>query len=144
MMLFLRNPSYKTSFIRAAALAAAGTGIFCFASSLDYNTSVLVSVPSTLLNSLTWPWRTIEENNFAFTPNNFAFTRSNPSLHGVLPLFLSKPDAMPDSGISKGDAGDAGGIPKCSCNCLGRDTIANAAAKIGPSVVNLSVPQGTG
>ncbi|KAL6558049.1 hypothetical protein OROMI_018399 [Orobanche minor] len=142
MMRFLRNPSYKTSFIRAAALATAGTGIFCFTSSLDYNTSVLVSVPSTLLNSLRWPWRTIEENNFAFTPNNFAFTRSNPSLHGVLPLFLSKPDAMPDSGINKGDAGDAGGIPKCSCNCLGRDTIANAAAKIGPSVVNLSVPQG--
>ncbi|KAL6560558.1 hypothetical protein OROGR_004117 [Orobanche gracilis] len=137
-----RNPSYKISFIRAAAVATAGSGIFCFTSSLDYNTSVLVSVPSTLLNSLTWPWRTTEENDFAFTLNNFAFTHSNPSLHGVLPLFLSKPDAMPDSGISKGDAGDAVGIPKCSCNCLGRDTIANAAAKIGPSVVNLSVPQG--
>lgn len=35
-----------------------------------------------------------------------------------------------------------GGSPKHSCNCLGRDTIANAAAKTGPAVVNLSVPQG--
>ena len=29
-----------------------------------------------------------------------------------------------------------------SCACLGRDTIANAAAKVGPAVVNLAVPQG--
>ena len=31
---------------------------------------------------------------------------------------------------------------KPSCGCLGRDTIANAVAKAGPAVVNLSVPQG--
>ena len=49
---------------------------------------------------------------------------------------------MPDTNISKGAAWDAGDSPKHCCNCLGRDTIANAAAKIGPAVVNLSVPQG--
>lgn len=31
---------------------------------------------------------------------------------------------------------------KCSCNCLGRDTLANAAARVGPAVVNLSISQG--
>ncbi|KAK6143926.1 hypothetical protein DH2020_024274 [Rehmannia glutinosa] len=101
------------------------------------DTSVLVSIPSPFRASLTWPWRTIEENS-----PRFAFTRSNPSQYGVLPLFFSRPDAVPDPGVSKGTASDAGDSPKHSCNCLGRDTIANAAAKIGPSVVNLSVPQG--
>ncbi|XP_052623467.1 putative protease Do-like 14 isoform X2 [Lactuca sativa] len=32
--------------------------------------------------------------------------------------------------------------PKPCCGCLGRDTIANAAARVGPAVVNLSVPKG--
>ncbi|KAL8151371.1 hypothetical protein V2J09_021179 [Rumex salicifolius] len=31
---------------------------------------------------------------------------------------------------------------KHGCQCLGRDSITNAAAKVGPAVVNLSVPQG--
>lgn len=44
--------------------------------------------------------------------------------------------------MGKEASGDLGGSPKHSCNCLGRDTIANAAAKVGPAVVNLSVPQG--
>ena len=30
---------------------------------------------------------------------------------------------------------------KPSCGCLGRDSITNTAAKVGPVVVNLSVPQ---
>lgn len=45
--------------------------------------------------------------------------------------------------MSKGAAWDSGDSPKHHCNCLGRDTIANAAAKIGPAVVNLSVSQGS-
>ncbi|KAI3448589.1 hypothetical protein Pfo_005254 [Paulownia fortunei] len=137
MMHFLRKFSNKTSLMRAVALATAGSGIFCFTTSSDYNTSVLVSIPSPFRDSLTWPWRTMEENS----PCS-AFTRSNPSQYGLLPLFFSRPDALPDTDISKGAAKDAGDSPKHSCNCLGRDTIANAAAKIGPAVVNLSVPQG--
>ncbi|GFP87729.1 putative protease Do-like 14, partial [Phtheirospermum japonicum] len=132
-----RKFSNKTFLIRTVALATTGSGIFCFTTSSDYNTSASVSIPSPFWNSLTWPWKIIAENN-----PRCAFTRSNPSQYGVFLLFSSKPDAVPDPGISKGAARDAGDSPKHSCNCFGRDTIANAAAKIGPSVVNLSVPQG--
>lgn len=59
-----------------------------------------------------------------------------------LPLSFSKPD-VPDPNMSKGAAWDSGDSPKHYCNCLSRDTIANAAAKIGPAVVNLSVSQGS-
>ncbi|XP_042056640.1 putative protease Do-like 14 isoform X2 [Salvia splendens] len=134
-MHFLRKFSNKTVLIRAAALAAAGSGTFCFASSSD--ASISVSMPSPVRDSLAWPWRTIE-GSIPFP----SFTHSNHSQYGLLPLSFSKPDNVPDANISKGAAWDAGDSPKHCCNCLGRDTIANAAAKIGPAVVNLSVPQG--
>ncbi|KAL3632964.1 putative protease Do-like 14 [Castilleja foliolosa] len=138
MMHILRKFSNKTSLSLAVALATTGSGIFCFTTSSDYNTSASVSIPSPFRNSLTWPWKSIEENN-----PRFAFARPNPLQHvGVFPVFFSKPDDMPDAVITKGAASDAGDSPKHSCNCFGRDTIANAAVKIGPSVVNLSVPQG--
>ncbi|KAL3632963.1 hypothetical protein CASFOL_025947 [Castilleja foliolosa] len=135
MMHILRKFSNKTSLSLAAALATAGSGIYCF--TMDYNTSASVSVPSPFGNSLTWPWKCIEENN-----PRLAFARYNPLQHGVFPVLFSKPDDVPDAGITKGAASDAGDSPKHSCNCFGPDTIANAAVKIGPSVVNLSVPQG--
>ncbi|KAL0387447.1 UNVERIFIED_CONTAM: putative protease Do-like 14 [Sesamum radiatum] len=73
----------------------------------------------------------MEENN-PFS----ALIHSNHSPYavGVLPLFFSRPDAVPDPSMSKGYGLDAGDSPKHSCNCLGRDTIANAAAKVGPAV----------
>ncbi|KAJ4846299.1 putative protease Do-like 14, partial [Turnera subulata] len=37
---------------------------------------------------------------------------------------------------------DSGDAPKPCCGCLGRDTIANAAATVAPAVVNISVPKG--
>lgn len=44
-----------------------------------------------------------------------------------------------EKGVSV-EASDSSSKP--SNGYLGRDTIANAAARIGPAVVNLSVPQG--
>ncbi|PIN26990.1 Serine protease [Handroanthus impetiginosus] len=137
MMHFLRKFSNRSSLIRAVALATAGSGIFYHTTPSDYNTSILVSIPPSFRDSLSWPWRTMEENSL-----RSVFIRSNDSQYGFLPLFFSRPDAVPDPGISKGAATDAGDSTKHSCNCLGRDTIANAAAKVGPAVVNLSVPQG--
>ena len=62
---------------------------------------------------------------------------------GMLPLFSSRVGSAPSSDIKKDNSlGAVGGDPKPCCNCLGRDTIANAAARVGPAVVNLSVPQG--
>lgn len=42
----------------------------------------------------------------------------------------------------KGVSVEASYSSKPSNGYLGRDTIANAAARVGPAVVNLSVPQG--
>ncbi|XP_017977821.1 PREDICTED: putative protease Do-like 14 [Theobroma cacao] len=57
---------------------------------------------------------------------------------------------MFSSRVSPAAAGDTkkeapvavGDGKKPCCGCLGRDSIANAAAKVGPAVVNLSVSQG--
>ncbi|XP_075501952.1 putative protease Do-like 14 isoform X6 [Primulina tabacum] len=62
---------------------------------------------------------------------------------GILPMFFSSPNAFPGADISK-SATNAGDCPRRSCNCFSVDTIPNAAAKVGPAVVNLSVPQGFG
>ena len=48
---------------------------------------------------------------------------------------------MPSADISKEVPGKVGDGQKTCPGCLGRDTIANAAARVGPAVVNLSVPQ---
>lgn len=138
MMHFVRKFSNRTTLIRGVALAAAGSGIYCFTTSSDHNASISVSMPSPFRDSLAWPWRTLEGSGLF--PS---FMRSSHSQYGLLPLSFSKPD-VPDPNMSKGAAWDSGDSPKHHCNCLGRDTIANAAAKIGPAVVNLSVSQGFG
>ena len=61
---------------------------------------------------------------------------------GNLPLFFSRIGSVPSADISKEVSGEVGDGPKPCCRCLGRDTISNAAARVGPAVVNLSVPQG--
>ncbi|KAH6826563.1 Trypsin family protein with PDZ domain-containing protein [Perilla frutescens var. hirtella] len=137
MIRFVRKFSNKTTLIRAAALAAAGSGILCFNTSSDHNASIVVSMPFPFRDSLAWPWRAVEGSG-PFP----SYMRSNHSQYGLLPLSFSRPDVAPDPSMSKEAAGDAGDNPKHSCNCLGRDTIANAAAKIGPAVVNLSIPKG--
>ncbi|XP_073041634.1 putative protease Do-like 14 isoform X2 [Primulina eburnea] len=135
----------KLSFMRALTLAAASSGVFSFTTSSNsgedpfiHSTKKLLSIslvpPS---DSLTWPWRTMQVNNF------HEFTALNPSQHGFLPLFFSSPNALPGADISK-SATNAGDCPRRSCNCFSVDTIPNAAAKVGPAVVNLSVPQGFG
>lgn len=61
---------------------------------------------------------------------------------GVLPLFSSRVGSVPSSDIKNEASPAVGDDPKPCCNCLGRDTIANEAARVGPAVVNLSAPQG--
>ena len=56
---------------------------------------------------------------------------------GMLPLFSSRVGSVPSSDIKNDNSEVVGGDPKPRCNCLGRDTIANAAARVGPAVVNL-------
>lgn len=61
----------------------------------------------------------------------------------MLPLFSSRAIPVPSSESDvKGASGASEDKPKPCCGCLGRDTIANAAAYVGPAVVNISVPHG--
>lgn len=60
---------------------------------------------------------------------------------GMLALNSYRVGPQPSSDISK-EASGAGGHESKSCDCFGKDTIANAAAKVGPAVVNIAIPQG--
>lgn len=87
--------------------------------------------------SLSWPWRTFQE-----TIPRPSFISLDPAQYGDLQLFFSRIGSVPSADISNKVSGEVGDGPKPCCGCLGKDTIANAAAMVGPAVVNLSVPQG--
>lgn len=57
-------------------------------------------------------------------------------------MFSSRVSPVPSADTAKASSGVVGDTSKPCCGCLGRDSIANAAARVGPAVVNLSVPQG--
>ncbi|XP_059648493.1 putative protease Do-like 14 isoform X2 [Cornus florida] len=125
----------KNSLIRLIALATAGSGLLYSNIGVDSRTSV--SIHPSFRDSLLWQWRTMQE----MLPRP-SFLSLDPSSHGTLPLFFSRVGSVPSADIKKEVSGEFGAGPKPCCGCLGRDTIANAAARIGPAVVNLSVPQG--
>lgn len=84
-----------------------------------------------------WPWRTFQE-----TIPRPSFVSLDPAQYGDLQLFFSRIGSVPSADRSNKVSGEVGDGPKPCCGCLGKDTIANAAAMVGPAVVNLSVPQG--
>lgn len=61
---------------------------------------------------------------------------------GILPAFSFRAIPAPPDDIKKEVPADTSESPKQCPQCLGRDTIATAAARVGPAVVNLSIPQG--
>ncbi|KAA8545150.1 hypothetical protein F0562_019961 [Nyssa sinensis] len=129
--------SSKNSLIRIVALASAGSGLLYSNIDTDSKTSVLVSIPPELRDSLSLPWRTMRE----MMPRP-SFVSLDPCRYGNLPLFFYRIGSDPSADIKKEAPAGVGDGPKPCCGCLGRDTIANAAARVGPAVVNLSVPQG--
>lgn len=60
----------------------------------------------------------------------------------IHPLFSSRVASSPSYDV-KGASGVPEDSHKPCSGCLGRDTFANAAAKVAPAVVNISVPQST-
>lgn len=110
--------------IAIAAAAAGGSGLL-YANSKHRDSDTRISL-SFRAESLFLPWRTPLD----LTQHSWHF--------GNLPLFSSSPSGD----IKNENPGVVGESPKPSCGCLGRDTIANAAARVGPAVVNLSVPKG--
>nr|GMD40519.1 putative protease Do-like 14 [Ipomoea batatas]GMD46879.1 putative protease Do-like 14 [Ipomoea batatas] len=131
----------KKSIVGVVAGAVAGSVLVnCATSDTDSKASHLkLSIPKPLRDSLTWKWGNILDKDLY--PAYLFLGASQPSR---FPFFVSRTSADPSSSsdISKETSSVAGGGPKHSCNCLGRDTIANAAASVGPAVVNLSAPKG--
>ncbi|XP_024026917.1 putative protease Do-like 14 [Morus notabilis] len=60
---------------------------------------------------------------------------------GLLPLFSVSAGSIPSSDENEASA-ISESTPKRCPGCLGRDSIANAGARVGPAVVNISIHQG--
>ncbi|XP_062004269.1 putative protease Do-like 14 [Rosa rugosa] len=105
---------------RILAIAAVGSAFLYAKGDENFNSSFLVSIPA--------PWR-----------ESLSLPRQNWPL-GVVPLFSVAHGSGPSSDVSGFSV--AGESPKPCCGCLGKDTIAKAAAKVGPAVVNISLQQG--
>ncbi|GJQ97407.1 putative protease Do-like protein 14 [Tanacetum coccineum] len=136
MRQFMRKVSSKDyGLIRLVAIAgSAGVAYQLVQNNNDSSTdrSVRLSVPALLRNTLSSPWILPD-----IIPNSPIPSLGNP------PLSFFSVSSPPAADVNKGAPfKEASESPKPCCGCLGRDTIANAAAKIGPAVVNLSVPKG--
>ncbi|KAK4748825.1 hypothetical protein SAY87_015411 [Trapa incisa] len=119
------------SFLRIATVGAGGSGLLYANTDLDHKTRLWVSVhvPSPENHLLPCP---------PFASSNDWFLGNFSSFH-----FRSAPTPLPSDHVNAAVPANPGESGKqCSGGCLGRDTIANAAARVGPAVVNLSVPQG--
>ncbi|ANM68990.1 putative protease Do-like 14 [Arabidopsis thaliana] len=138
MMNFLRravSSSKRSELIRIISVATATSGILYASTNPDARTRVSLAIPESVRESLSLlPWQISpglihrpEQSLFG----NFVFSsRVSPK---------SEAPINDEKGVSV-EASDSSSKP--SNGYLGRDTIANAAARIGPAVVNLSVPQG--
>ncbi|KAI9098976.1 hypothetical protein K1719_024743 [Acacia pycnantha] len=135
MSYFLRRLAHsgcgRSSLIRAIAIAATGSGLLYSNGDANLRASATMHIPERLRD-----WRLLHE----LYPRNLPFSLDH-GLSGIIPLYSYKVSPVPSSDVPKEASGvvDDGAKP---CDCLGRDTIANAAAKVGPAVVNLSISQG--
>ncbi|KAG9152193.1 hypothetical protein Leryth_016382 [Lithospermum erythrorhizon] len=116
----------RKSIMQMVAFGTAGSGLLY--SSYANDTSVSVSVPERLRDFLSWQWLSMQD------------TIPFPSQSRNLPLFFSKLNADPSSNTKKEVPEKGNDDSMHSCNCLRRDSIANAAAIVGPAVVNIRVP----
>lgn len=94
-------------------------------------TSILVSLPDPLKDSL--KDRLVRP---AFLPADQSQLYIFPSSFARIGL------DSPGNAKKEGSGEDDDGEKRNCCNCFGRDTIANAAATVGPAVVNISVSRG--
>ncbi|XP_010273536.1 PREDICTED: putative protease Do-like 14 [Nelumbo nucifera] len=129
--------SNRNSVLRILTLAATGTGILCSSNrDSDTETAISVSVTPQLRELLPPAWRIPQEIHSPSIPP------SDTSRSGLLPLIFSRIGSLPSANFSNEAPVEDGNGSKCCPGCLGRDSIATAAAKVGPAVVNLSVTQG--
>nr|GEW15913.1 putative protease Do-like 14 [Tanacetum cinerariifolium] len=135
MSQFMRKVSSKDyGLIRLVAIAGSAGVAYQLVENNNDSTdrSVRVCVPALLRNTLSSPWNLPD-----IIPNSPIPSLGNP------PLSFFSVSSPPAADVNNGAPfKEASESPKPCCGCLGRDTIADAAAKIGPAVVNLSVPKG--
>ncbi|XXG89535.1 hypothetical protein AAC387_Pa12g1513 [Persea americana] len=114
------------------ALAAVGVGI---ASLNDSDSEASASVSPPLRKFLLQSWKSLQDTPKAYIWNHF-------SESGHLPSHFYRTGALPSTDFNKEASESAGNHENCCKWCLGRDSIATAAATAGPAVVNISVTQG--
>ncbi|KAL9447291.1 hypothetical protein AB3S75_014879 [Citrus x aurantiifolia] len=138
----------RKSLIRVVAIAAAGSGLFYGSSNPDSKTRISLSIPATLHESVLVQ----RQMSQSFTPHSpfissdcwqfgnvsLVSSRVNPASSGSIKKEYPVTKEAPVKEETTGDVKD--GKDSC-CRCLGRDTIANAAARVCPAVVNLSAPR---
>lgn len=116
------------------AVATATSGVVY---STDTGTRISVDIPDSIRESISLPFRI----------SHGLIHRPERSLFGNFVAFSARDSPKPEAAASNDEKrvpveGSDSVKPPPSGGFLGRDTIANAAARIGPAVVNLSVPQG--
>ncbi|MCD7466231.1 hypothetical protein HAX54_002761 [Datura stramonium] len=137
---FLRKllNSDEKPFVAVLALAAAGSALVFSSNETSSKASILVSVPEPLKDSLTLHWTYMKDR--LLRP---AFLSADQSQLCIFPLSFARIGLAPPGNVKKeGSEEDGDGEKSKCCNCFGRDTIANAAATVGPAVVNISVSRG--
>ncbi|KAM0842528.1 hypothetical protein ACQ4PT_058309 [Festuca glaucescens] len=133
-----RNPRRAALLLAAGAAAAGAWGLL---DRRDSATAVSVSVSTPLRhflsaastgllsrNPLLAPW----QEDLTLTVSKFVYAGGFP----ILNSFASASDA-PINASNQGSGGISDDS-RCGRGCLGRDSIANAAAAVGPAVVNIS------
>ncbi|KAJ0079994.1 hypothetical protein Patl1_22569 [Pistacia atlantica] len=134
---------------RAVAIATAGSGILYASSNSEYGTRISLSIPVIsnespslqFLQGFREPSPFISSEKWKLGKSAIFSSRVSPAPSGDINSTVSP---APSGDIKKQDPGPVEVKDEAELHrrCLGRDTIANAAAKVGPAVVNLAVPQG--
>ncbi|MED6156461.1 hypothetical protein PIB30_014425 [Stylosanthes scabra] len=116
--------SYLLRRLRTVAVAAAAaSSLLCSNAETDFRASVKARIPLPLQDPLPFPQYL-----------------ASPGVYGTLPLYSYRDigSSSPSSDTTKDASAAAHGGSK-PCNCFERNTIADAAAKVGPAVVNIAV-----
>lgn len=137
---FLRKASLsssRNSLLRIVAVAAAGSCLLYANYDSDHNARVTLSIPYLFHASRSQP---LPLSEVQFPQPSFVSADSwKPGV--IIPLFSSRVSPELPTDVKKEAPFEVSDDAKPCSRCLGRDTIANAAAKVGPAVVNLSFAQ---
>ncbi|KAJ8772001.1 hypothetical protein K2173_027178 [Erythroxylum novogranatense] len=125
----------RSSVLRIVSIAATGSTVLCLCSDSDFSGSISFSIPAQLRQPPSLPWKMSSD----LVP---PFNLLDGCPFGTLSLFSCRVSPISSHDFGKLSSGVDGDGSKPNCGCLGRDSLANAAASVSPAVVNISVPLG--